>query len=91
MKELNRDIYEWSSPLKTNSILADIFDVLMNINANLVAIGSHRAPKPVKPYPRPGTEDPNTKHYGNGALPANELEEWFERKRKEYGKRTRGC
>ena len=39
----------WATPLKTNSILADIADELAQINANLVALGSHKPAKKVKP------------------------------------------
>ena len=72
---------------KTNAILADIFDVLAQINANLVAMGSHKKAKEPKYYPRPGNEPKkNTKHFGSGALPVDELERWIEEKRREHGR-----
>lgn len=85
MRELHPEMYEWSQRLKTNAILADIFDMLANINANLVAVGSGRRPKRPKAYPRPWRKDRDrdTQHFGKDPLPANELYEWFETKRRE--------
>ena len=74
----------WSSPAKTNAILADIFDMLAQINANLVAIGSHKTSKKPKPYPRPGDKEKQEKRIGKNALPANELDLWIAKKRKVY-------
>lgn len=74
----------WSSQAKTNAILADIFDMLSQINANLVAIGSHKASKKTKPYPRPGDKDKREKKLGKNALPAAELDSWLAQKRKAY-------
>lgn len=73
----------WEDLVRTNIILADIYDLLQVINADLVALG-HSKPKKIKPYPRPGRED-NTKRIGKGALPKKELREWF--RRKENGRR----
>lgn len=80
-RELNEEYYTWSSTLKTNGILADIFDILAQINANLVALGKRSASKPVPPYPRPGMEEKREERIGKGALPKEELKEWIERKR----------
>ena len=79
MRELNPDVAVWSSQIKTNSILADIFDMLAAINANLMAIGSGKAAKRPKPYPRPHQESPEDEmHFGKGALPVDELHKWIE-------------
>ena len=85
-RDINGDDSIWSDIIKTNGILADIYDQLAQINANLVAIGSRSKSQPVKPYPRPGVEQNsgNRRHFGKGALPPDELEAWFEKKRKEY-------
>ena len=77
-KELNPEIAAWSGTMKTNAILADIFDVLTSINANLVAIGSGKHAKKPKPYPRPWKTAPDEeKHFGKDALPPEELREWY--------------
>lgn len=87
MKELNPEAATWASTTKTNAILADIFDVLAMINANLTAIGSGKAAHKPKPYPRPGNRDTDdTKHIGKGGLPPKELREWIEKKRALYGR-----
>ena len=87
-RDTNPEAAEWSSTIKTNFILADIYDVLAAINANLTAIGSGRRAKQPKQYPRPNkNKNENEKHIGSGALPAAELHEWIERKRAEHGRR----
>lgn len=76
---MDPDLSKWAGPLKTNALLADIYDILAMINANLCAMGSgKRATKP-KPYPRPG--DNNTKKIGKNAMPAEQLRAWFDQRR----------
>lgn len=87
--ELNPDIAIWSDTAKTNAILADIYDVLASINANLIAIGSRKQARKPKTYPRPiKTEHDDEKRFGKGALPPEELHEWIERKRAEFNARN---
>ena len=77
----------WETALKTNAILADIYDVLQVINANLVSYMSGGKKKlRIKPYPRPGG-DKDTKRIGKGALPITELREWIKEKQ-DGGRRT---
>lgn len=91
MREINPDVSEWSSTTKTNAILADIYDTLSLINANLVAIGSRKPTKKPKPYPRPiKQESADQRHFGSGALPPDELRKWIEEKRKEYAGSSTG-
>ena len=91
MYELDPDMTMWSSSAKTNAILADIYDILANINANLVAIGNRRPAKKPKPYPRPRKERPeDEQHFGRGALPPDELRKWFEDKRIEHAGSSTG-
>jgi hypothetical protein len=90
-RELKPEMSAWATPLKTNSILADIADELAQINANLVALGSHKPAKKVKPYPRPWKLDPSDgKKIGSGGLPPAELRKWFERKRAEHARSSTG-
>jgi len=63
IREMRPDIFQWSSTAKTNALLADIYDMLAAINANLCAKGSGRKPKRPKPYPRPGGNK-QQKHIG---------------------------
>ena len=90
-RELKPDTAAWATTFKTNAILADIADELAQINANLVALGSHKPAKKVKPYPRPWKLDPSDgKKIGSGGLPPAELRKWFERKRAEHARSSTG-
>jgi len=81
-KDIEPEYASWAGTLKTNAILADIFDLLAMINANLCAMGSGKKAKKPKAYKRPGDND--KKKIGKNALPAAELREWFENKRKQH-------
>jgi hypothetical protein len=67
--------------MKTNQILADIWDMLAMINANLIAKGTGKAAKSPKPYKRPGQQPDKSQHIGSGALPPSELHKWIEERR----------
>ena len=77
---------DWGTRIKTNAILADIYDILAAINSNLItfASGGKKKVKP-KPYPRPGAD--NTRKIGRGALPIPELREWI-KERQRHGRRS---
>ncbi len=83
-REINPEAYIWSSRAKTNALLADIYDLLSVINANLCAKGTGKKPKTPKPYPRPGKKDTETTHIGKGALPPDKLREFFKQKELEH-------
>jgi len=74
----------WGQLIKTNYMLADIWDMLAMINANLVAIGSRKRAKEPKPYPRPGAKNDKKKHFGSGALTHKELAKWMSERRKKH-------
>ena len=75
----------WENTIKTNAILADIYDLLQVINSNIVALGDHKKAKKIKPYPRPGKDNDNVHKIGKGALPPDELHKWIEER--QHGKR----
>lgn len=80
--ELNPDATEWSTVMKTNAILADIYDQLTLVNANLRVLITHKPGRKPDPYKRPGMR--NKKHFGKDTLPVSELREWIKsRQRKE--------
>lgn len=83
-RELEPELSSWSGTLKTNVILADIYDMLAMINANICAMGTGKRAKQPKAYTRPG--DKSKKKIGKNALPPDELRAWFEKKRKERDK-----
>ena len=75
----------WETRIKTNAILADIYDLLQVINRNIVAAHSKKPVKEkIKPYPRPG-QDENKRKIGKGAMPVADLREWINKKRKKKG------
>ncbi len=80
-RDINPELHQWGSTMNTNKILADIYDMLAMINANLVAVGSHKATKKPKPYPRPKSKASGD-HYGSGAVPVEELRKLYAEKRK---------
>ena len=83
-RELEPDLANWAGTIKTNAILADIYDLLNAINSNIVAMSSGKKASRPKSYPRPS--DKNAKKIGRKALPPNELRAWFDKKRKQRNK-----
>lgn len=81
-RELRPDLAEWATRAKTNALLADLFDLLSVMNANIVGIGSGRRPKRPKFYPRPG-ERKDEKRFGRNPLPKDDLKKWLEEKRRQ--------
>lgn len=74
----------WETTLKTNAILADIFDQLRIIDIHLVRFISKGRTKPkFKPYPRPGKDDNTKRKIGKGAMPYDELRNWI--KERQHG------
>lgn len=71
MREIHPDVYNWATPMKTNALLADIYDVLNAINANLCAKGTGKRAKRPKPYPRP-VSGKTESHIGT-PMPIDEL------------------
>ena len=68
----------WETTIKTNEILANIYDMLQAIDKHLVRLISKGKTKPkFKPYPRPGKGDDNKRKIGKGAMPYNELRNWI--------------
>lgn len=80
-KQVTPETSVWGSREKTNSILADIYDVLSAINYSLVKMGGG---KPKKPTPYPRINDKNKKHYGNkkSSLPVNQMRDWVKNYKK---------
>jgi len=72
----------WEDTVKTNAILADIYDLLQIVNANLcLHISKGKKKVRVKPYPRPGMSEDKHK-LGKGALKSVEsLRKWIRSKR----------
>lgn len=84
MAESHPETAQWATTLKTNIILADIYDCLAQINANLVAIGSGKKAKKAKQYPRPKKKK-TTHKIGSGAMPVDKLRDWINERRNNHG------
>ena len=82
-EELEPEIAAFSSRTKTNAILADIYDVLAQINANMVAGFTRKRSSKPKRYPRPG--DDSKRRIGKNGVTFNELDNWIAEKRKQRG------
>ena len=80
-RSAHSDLSDWGTILRTNIILADIFDVLAQINANICGGFSRKKPKRMKPYPRPWAHK-SARSIGKGALPKKELREWIKNYKK---------
>lgn len=87
-RELDPELASWAGQVKTNAILADIYDMLALINANLCAIGTGNKAKKPKGYPRPKAAE--KKQIGKNAIPLNDLKAWFDQKRKEKKAKAQG-
>lgn len=83
-RDLGKSSAIWDSRIKTNAILADIFDLLQQLNANFVAFASGgKTKQKITPYPRPGREDDNRRKFGKGAMPLDQLRQWI--KERQHG------
>ena len=76
----------WDTITQTNTILADIYDLLQVLNANFCGFASGKKPQKFKPYPRPGANK-EKRHFGARPLPPDELRAWFEKKREDKRRR----
>lgn len=75
----------WEDTLQTNTILADMYDLMQAIY-RVVVLANKGKPGRLEPYPRPGKEN-NTRRIGKGALPPDQLHKWIE-ERQSHGKRS---
>ena len=80
-RDLHPELSEWSSTLRTNIILADIFDQLGVTNALLRTLISRKKSKPPEPYNRPWAKQKNTKHFGSKPLGSvEEMRKWIKKR-----------
>ena len=73
--DLDPERAQWATTDGTNSILADIYDLLAAINYNLVFYATHKRPKKPAPYRRPGQKKPERRHIGTASIPVSEFKE----------------
>lgn len=70
---------QWATADKTNSILADIYDLLAVTNYYLAALASQKRPKKPEPYKRPG-QKPEKKHIGTASIPIADVKNFIFKK-----------
>lgn len=71
------DTERWADGSATAALLADLYDLLNQMNENLVASGSRRRASHVKPYPRPWTKGTGERRIGRDAIPVSDFEAWW--------------
>ena len=72
------DAERWADGAATAAILADMYDLLNQLNNNLAARGSGHRARAVKPYPRPwATPQKGSKRIGRDPIPISEFEKWW--------------
>lgn len=81
--ELGRDLGKrtgWESTLQTNILIADLIDLIKVFRAENVF---YHTKKKINsdPYPRPGKDNENKRSIGKGAMPANKLRDWINKRR----------
>lgn len=80
---MHRDEAAWASTIKTNVILADLYDSLTALRYEIALMntpkGRRRPDKPV-PYPRFWVKEKSgkgTKRYGRDPVPLSEFDRWW--------------
>ena len=77
-RELHPELSEWSTTLRTNVILADIYDQLSITNALIRTILSRKKSKQPDPYKRPWVKNDRTQRIGKKPLGSvKEMKEWI--------------
>jgi hypothetical protein len=86
-RQINPELADWSVTLKTNIILADIYDQLAVTNALLRTVITHKRSKPPEPYKRPGKKKTETRHIGSKPLAnVDEMREWIRQRQRQVVK-----
>ena len=79
-RELNppSDTELWAKGNATAAILADIYDAISQLNANVCAKGSGHRPRTPRPYPRPWDLGAGTRVLGSDPIPVSDFESWWD-------------
>ena len=80
--EISPENAGWQGTEKVPMLLAHIADLLANFSYGYSVTHMKKTaqkPKPPQPIPRPGVVDKTneTKHFGSGAIPIEEFDEWW--------------
>lgn len=71
------DAERWQRGEATAAILADIFDAVRALDADVMHKGTKRRPRQPKPYPRPWATDKGGVSVGKDPIPVSEFEAWW--------------
>lgn len=71
------DTERWLDGEATAAILADIFDAIRALDADVMHKGTRRKPKPPRPYPRPWDKSKGAVHLGKDPIPIKDFEAWW--------------
>lgn len=85
-RELDAETSRWATQMKTNEILADLYDLMAVFRAEVTGRLYGKRPKKTTPYKRPHKNE--KKKIGKGALPKDDLRKWIKNKLK--GSENRG-
>lgn len=75
---------EWHERMKTNMLLADVYDNLSAFRYLFATSKSKKKGKRPEPYPRPWKK--KTKHFGKGAIKVKDFWAWWDSENKKKGR-----
>lgn len=67
----------WLDGSAACSMIADLIDAVRESAVGLAYRGTGKKPPRLDPYPRPWAKDTRSSHYGRGAVPVGEFDEWY--------------
>lgn len=79
---------QWSTQLRTNAMLADLYDAISALRYTVAASRSKKKIKRPKPYPRPWAKE-KTRKFGKDPIPVKDFWNWWDKQLKEAAKRGR--
>lgn len=80
---------QWTSTLKTNAMLADLYDSISALRYIVTASRSKKKVKKPKPYPRPWVKDKGIKKIGKDPIPVKDFWGWWDKKVEEAAQNAR--
>jgi len=77
-RDIDPEVSKWSMNVKTNEILADLYDLIAMFRYEVTAMLSGKKPKKPRFYERPNNKE--KKRIGKGSLPVPEMRKWIHKK-----------
>lgn len=71
------DVERWNDGCANAAILADLFDLVNQMRAEVAVNGTDHKPRRPRPYPRPGAKPKGVQHVGKDPIPVSEFESWW--------------